>query len=236
MGIIKYNGISSESFGIIVEHLPNYQMAEKDYTITHVEGMNGDLIQDNKSYKNVNRDYQIATLYDPESFVINANKVSEWLNSPNTYSRLEDTYEPLYYRKAIFQGPLDIENILGKVGRATISFNCKPQRFLKSGEKKISFDSSGKIENPTSFSALPIITVHGSGSGTISIGSYIVTISDINTNIVINSVIQDAYWGSENRNSDIFCDEFPKIERGINNVSFTGGITSIDIIPNWWTR
>ena len=29
--------------------------------------------------------------------------------------------------------------------------------------------------------------------------------------------------------------EFPKLVPGSNTISFSGGITSVEIIPRWWT-
>ena len=36
MGVIIYNGVSSEEFAIQVEHPPGYETPEKDYEITHI--------------------------------------------------------------------------------------------------------------------------------------------------------------------------------------------------------
>jgi phage-related protein len=40
----------------------------------------------------------------------------------------------------------------------------------------------------------------------------------------------------ENRNSTITLNNgFPKLVPGENNISFSGGITSVEVIPKWWT-
>ena len=41
MGVIIYNGVSSEEFAIQVEHPPGYETPEKDYEVTHIPGRNG---------------------------------------------------------------------------------------------------------------------------------------------------------------------------------------------------
>ena len=60
MGVIYYNGKSSEEFGIVVETTPNYEIPERDYEILSIPGRNGDVVIDKGNYKNVERSYNIA--------------------------------------------------------------------------------------------------------------------------------------------------------------------------------
>ena len=236
MGVIIFNDISSRDYDIQVEKLPDYETPEKDYDIIHVPGRNGDLIIDKGSYKNTLRRYQLSVGSLTKDFVSMANAISEWLHSASGYARLEDSYEPEYYRMAIYKDSGLIENLLGSAGRTSIAFNCKPQRFLKSGDESIVFSEAGTIFNPTGFKSSPIIIINGNGAGVLRIGIYTVSVSSIDTSVTINSDIQDAYNGMENRNSTITLNNgFPKLVPGENNISFSGGITSVEVIPKWWT-
>jgi phage-related protein len=236
MGVITFNGISSQERGIQVERLPGYETPERDYEVIHVPGKNGDLVIDMGSYKNVSRSYQIAKGSLNGDFSSIANNISEWLHSASGYARLEDSYEPAYYRLAVYMESSSIENLWGNAGRVTINFDCKPQRFLKSGDNPVTVGSGGNLNNPTGFDSLPIITVRGSGNGVLTIGDYIVNISSITSSITINSEIQDAYNGTTNRNSTIsLSNGFPKLTAGGNRIAFSGGITSVEVIPKWWT-
>jgi len=236
MGLIIFNDICSLDYGIQVETPPDYEFPEREYTLQPIPGRNGDLVQDKGSYKNVTRPYKIAIGSIDEEFSVMANRISNWLHSGSGYLYLEDSYEPEYYRLAMYSENLSITNILSKAGRATINFNCKPQRFLKYGDEVRKFTNPGKLINPTGFVALPIITVKGSGSGTLQIGNYVVSISNIINGMILNSDIQDAYYLANNLNMNIsLSNDFPKLEAGSINVSWTGGITSVEIIPKWWT-
>lgn len=236
MGIVIFNGISSQDFHIQVEHPPGYEFPERDYDLVHVPGRNGDIVLDKGSYKNVEREYEIAVAAINESFATAANRISEWLHSASTYARLEDSYEPEYYRMALYSENNLVSNILQHAGRTTVLFNCKPQRYLKQGEKPVIFKSTGKLRNPTYFNALPIITVKGNGSGVLQVGNYIVNISSIEGSLIIDSEIQDAYNGTQNQNQYVTLNNgFPQLVSGESQISFTGGITSVEVIPNWWT-
>lgn len=236
MGIVIFNGVSSQDYGIQVEHPPGYSTPERDYDQTHVPGRNGDVFIDKGSYKNVNRTYEIAIGDLKKSFSDLSNNISEWLHSTTGYARLEDSYEPEYYRMAVYHEELNITNILFHAGRATINFDCKPQRFLKAGERAVTFNKKSYLLNPTNQLASPIIMVYGNGSGTFLMGDYGCSISEINGSIVINSEIQDCYSGTVNRNSDVTLNKgFPKLTSGQNEISFSGGITKMEVVPKWWT-
>lgn len=230
-----FNGVSSLDKGIHVEHPPGYTLPEKDYNIVHVPGRNGDIVIDTKSYKNVTRSYEIA-MGDPKmDFQTISDVISEWLCSVSGYARLEDSYEPDYYRMAMYMETADIENVLFHAGKVTINFECKPQRYLKLGERPFTLTGLSVLRNPTPFEALPLITVRGTTSGTITIGNYTITINNGSSSLVIDSELQDVYSGSTNRNGDVTMNNgFPRLVKGDNKISFSGGITSVEVIPRWW--
>lgn len=236
MGVVLFNGVSSADYGIQVEHPPEYQTPARDYEVIHIPGRNGDLVIDSGSYQNVSRSYQIAIGDLEKDFTSMANAIAEWLNSASGYARLEDSYEPEYYRMAMFQDEITVENILQHAGRTTINFNCKPQRFLKSGETSLLISAPTTLYNPTGFHSLPCITVYGSGSGVLGIGSFTASISNIGGFIILDSDIQDVYRGTVNRNADVILSEgFPQLIPGENGIVWTGGITYVEVVPRWWT-
>jgi len=236
MGIITFNNQSSEDI-FVVEHPPEYEMAERNYNIVPIPGRNGDLTMDMGSYKNVNRSYPIAIGAINGNYVAMANAVSDWLHSASGYARLEDSYEPDYYKMAMYSEEKSIDNILQQAGRATITFNRMPQRFLKTGDLKTIIAGPQTLTNPTKYTALPIITVKGNGDGVLHVGDYTVTLTNIIGSIDLNCEIGDAYNGMTNLNMYVTVAnrKFPKLVPGGNLISFTGSITSVEIVPKWWT-
>lgn len=240
MGVVIFNGRSSKDIGLVVEHLPGYETPERDYEIVHVPGRNGDVVIDKGSYKNVKRQYQIAMLSMDERFPELSNRISEWLHSASGYARLEDTYEPEYYRMAMYSESGSFTNIVNHASRAKISFDCKPQRYLKSGD--VVYKDPTCLQNPTVHTALPIITVKGTGEANIGFFSddeeYYIWVQNINGSITINSELQDCYTGNTNRNADVMLGSytFPKLEKGNTFITVNGsGVTSLEVTPKWWT-
>ena len=239
MGVIIFNGIPSTNYGIHVETPPVYATPERDYEVVHILGRNGDLVIDNGSYKNVTRKYSISVGEIDGNFTTLAAGVSEWLHSASGYARLEDSYEPDYFRLAYYVADAEMENLFHQAGKMSIEFNCKPARFLKAGERAVPFTTAGSISNPTFQKSFPKLTVVVSGSGTLTIGDQTITISGLtnSTRMVIDSELQDIYEEGSltNLNSKVsFSDGFPLLSPGVNTITFTGSITSVEVIPRWW--
>ena len=233
MGVIIFNNKSSADCRIQVAHPPGYAYPERDYTVTHIPGRNGDIIQDNGCYKNVERTYEVSFDAPNEDFATYANAVSAWLHSTTGYARLEDSYEPNYYRMATYQESNIFENLYNQAGTATIVFECKPQRFLKTGDNTIAIQNSLTIMNPTGFEAYPLFKVTGT-SGVLTVNGNSITFASIDDFVMLDCELQDAYKENINKNSTI-SGTFPVLKTGSNTISWTGGISSVTMKPRWWT-
>lgn len=246
MGVITFNGISSESLGIKVWTFPSYEVPEREVTFVHIPGRNGDLAIDQNAYKNVTRSYSVS-LYDKnKTFTELANTIATWLHSGSGYCVLEDSYEPNYYRLAVYTEETTYSNVLNQAVTATINFNCKPQRFLKSGALPINITGSQTIINPESNVSKPELKINLTGTGYITINGVRITIvpGSVRT-LYIDSELQDVYYytgsGSSqtihNGNSLVsFANRaFPVLNGGSNTIAVSGGITSVEVKPKWWT-
>ena len=233
MGVIIFNNKSSADCRIQVAHPPGYAYPERDYTITHIPGRNGDIIQDNGCYKNVERTYEVSFDVPNEDFATYANAVSAWLHSTTGYARLEDSYEPNYYRMATYKESNIFENLYNQAGTATIVFECKPQRFLKTGDNTIAIQNRLTSMNPTGFEAYPLFKVTGT-SGVLTVNGNSITFSSIDGFVMLDCELQDAYKENINKNSTI-SGTFPVLKPGSNTIRWTGSISSVTMKPRWWT-
>ena len=79
-----------------------------------------------------------------------------------------------------------------------------------------------------------IITVNGTGEMSLMVGTQIVELSDIASSITIDSELQEAYYDSTSMN-ECMSGEFPRLQPGMNAISWSGDVTSVVIQPNWRT-
>lgn len=227
---------SSDDFRVHVERFPALPRPARKITRVSVPGRSGDLLFDEGVFENYPQPYDVYLSAEKPRLPRPARAFAAWLLAPGGYQRLEDSYEPDVYRMAAYTGPMDLENILNRFGRATIEFDCKPQRFLKSGERLVQLaQSGGVLHNPHAFAALPKITVYGTGPGLLQVGGTTVQIKSLDGWVTLDSDLQDACKGTQNKNSTINAPEFPALQPGDNAVNWTGGITRVEIVPRWWT-
>ena len=61
-------------------------------------------------------------------------------------------------------------------GSFDLTFSCKPQQYLKSGERRQILTGSGTVYNPTLFDARPLLRIYGTGQ--VIIGDVTVTVTE----------------------------------------------------------
>lgn len=225
---------SSLEFGIRVERCPAFVTGQRAVTKQSVPGRSGDLVIDTGAYGNYIQPYEIWFRGDKPTTQA-AKAIAMWLLAGTGYIRLEDSYDPDVYRMALFAGPLNVENWMLTHGRATLEFDCKPQRYLKQGEFAVNVQSGQKMGNPW-MPALPIIKISGNGDGQLVVGTRRVDITDMTGSITLDCDVQNAYDGTLNLNNNItITGGWPVLETGQTAISFSGGITAVEITPRWWT-
>lgn len=236
MNYFIFNGKSSLEFGIRIENYPDVSFPERVYESYQVPGRSGDLVFDTGAYKNVTQAYDCWYRLQGMTSYGMLRYIARWLLAPTGYQVLEDTYFPNIFRRAVYAGPADISSFFAKYGRLRLEFDCMPQKWLKSGQSAIEVQAGAQLENEGE-PALPLIQLTGSGSGELSVGSSIIQISSIpEDGMYIDSETQNAYSGTTNCNGLItVSNEFPVLENGINNITYSGGITAVQVTPRWWT-
>lgn len=241
-GKFTFNGKSSEDFGLVIQTPPVYTFPERDITVTHIPGRNGDIAVDNKCFKNTTREYSVAVWYMPGTgYYDNFEKILGWLNSAKgSYSRLEDTYDPEVYRKATFHFSGSFTDYYSKAGAINIQFDCKPQRYLKSGDEPTDYNGPiVEISSKYDYVSLPYITVVGVNTDTTANLDKVLMMSVSNdTEMVERSIItfqkysgdvtidsdEQTVTGSDNRdiygNINLNGTPFPKFGKGTNKIGF----------------
>jgi len=236
-GGIEFGGINESTF---IEKVPNQNRPRRKADVYNVPGRNGDIVVMQDAWENVEQAYQIwggnGSINSATDF---GYKVSN-LFSLSGYQTLTDSYDPDHFRYAYFLDAFNVESVYTRRGRATIIFSCDPRRFIMDGYSNWrEVDTSGHSmgdEVPTPYDSKPQIKVFGSGSGTVTIGGRTITISSITNEMILDCENEQAYKGTTSLNTDV-SGQFPIIPGGVHghpNVYFTGGVSKVQIRPDWW--
>lgn len=242
MNGFNYRGNNSRDFHIIMLEPPEEVFAERDVESISIPGRSGDLIFDNGRYKNVRIKYRCAILPPEESQETMrdmAIRALNWLFSDATYEMLTNTYNPRYFRMARVVGNISVSSIVEQAGEFTIEFDCKPQKFLLDGNTMVAYDAPGVLHSSYQMPAMPLITVYGHGAATVTVAGVSVEIKNIADVLSLDCDLQNAYRQlgdspPENQNYNVNAPIFPELHYGDNNISWTGGIERVEIIPRWW--
>lgn len=230
---LTFNGRSTHEFGIFISGESTYSAPERNVTSQEVPGRNGSLLFDMGNFKNISVKYPSYIVEDLPS------RIRDFLNFAGSqigYQRLEDTYHPYEFRMARFKSnpSIDTAGYMNRSGKFTLDFDCKPQRFLKSGEDAVEFSDDGIILNRTNFPSKPLLRVYGTGTGSVGVGSETISITNLDGYMDIDCEIMDAYKGAQNCNSYVSFTDDIVLRPGESGISFDGGITSIEITPRWY--
>lgn len=264
----RFNGILSSDLGIIITKPPEDELPTRDIEVVSVPGRNGDLLFDRGRYTNVKRKYNCAVLPERQNRILDSpfsldiiqmsrersnveckytlatSNIYNELYPSSKYCRLEDTYNPHIFRMARVTSSIKMNNIVNQVGEFSIEFECKPQKFLITGEIPVVFygdlnGSTRKLYNGYNQTAKPLIRVSGSGSGEITVGDVTVEFFDLTETIYLDCETMNAYSINEsgvyiNQNRNIKAMEFPELPPNSSVISWSGGVERIEITPRWW--
>lgn len=269
MGLLNhltYDGVDSSSFGVFISGDGVFDAPARRGEMISIPGRNGSLFMDEGVFENITVEYPafIGTGYE-EIFRTKLGDLRSWLTSRGNYKRLTDTYHPDEFRLGVYREGLEVDpEVITRAGEFTLKFDCKPQRYLVSGEDPIVLNTGALITNPTLFYAKPLLKVIG--NGTVRIEPYEFIVSGNDGEIWIDSEIMESYrlvhtlYDLTDEELEVIQDEngvdievskeatpeameafiefvnyvYPQIKPGDVPVWISSGIEELTIIPRWW--
>ena len=247
--MIEFAGIRSDERNLIVEHYPQRFFPKRKYNAQVIPGGDKDFIIDEgeDAFSNYSQPYSVFFDSKGPGLSQASRHIAEWLLGNPGYQRLEDSYDPDFYRLAYYSGGEQFLNYFNEYGRGTLTFTCAPKRFYKSGETQITLTNGITLYSPSKFKAWPLVEfvcaantdeatltitdkdgtarefkVYNSGSGTLS---FIIdprrhtAVSRTGTarNPYVLSPYEDLYLSEE------------------STITWSSQLTSVKLTPRWWT-
>lgn len=231
INFIVFNGKKLKDYGVFISGEAVFNAPKRDTTSVTVPGRNGALTLDNGRYENITLKYPAFIVRD---FKDRVSELRNFVLTQSGYQRLEDTYHPDEYRLARWSTDFSVkpdEELLA--GEFDLTFDCYPQRFLKSGENAIEITSSTTIINEQMTTALPLVRAYG--TGTFTINGVTVQITSASSYTDIDCDLQECFKDTlaTNCNGNVVLTTFPELKPGENTISMSG-ISKLEITPRWW--
>ena len=235
-----FNGQSSLELGIRIRTKSIFSMPKYDMNFVSIPGRNGDLINSNKRIGNVSISY---TCFVPaksiEELATKIRNIKKWLYADvDSYHEFQDSYEPDFVRYAVFANKLDITEQVNKIGVFTLTFSCKPFKYLEESLSLKEISQSGAtLFNPYPFASKPYFRIEGNGSINLIItnskGTNTWYFSNVEGYIEIDSELMSCFKDTVLENKKMYGNDFPLLEGGENHIEVTGNVTKLSIIERW---
>lgn len=228
-----YDGISSQEFGIKIKKggINNFSSPQRSYETIQIKGRNGDLVIDNGNYENFT--IEIECYLDARNSDLNivSKELKKWLIGELKYKKLIVSTDTNFYYEAICINKIDISEVVKNFGECLIVFSCKPLKKEIFGDSKIILTQSNTLYNE-GLASSPYIKVVGSGDITININNQKLILKGVEDYIEVDTELYNCFKGNVNQNNKMYSN-FPVLEEGKNEISFTGSVTQLEILPRW---
>lgn len=229
------DGTTASSLGIIMQNHFRFDGAEPDVTSMHVAGRSGDLHVYTGAWKNLKG--TVSCYLAGEQGNLSASErlaiLGAFLKPTEGYQKLKVDTDEGYYRMARVVAMPENAVRLGFLAPFSLTFDCKPQHYLDSGDEEVTATNGGTITNPTSQQSFPIIRLEGSGAGSITVNGHTVSVTNADGAIIDSELMKGYTQGTGDlvvaRGSD-----FPVLNAGANSISWTGGVSGAYITPRWF--
>lgn len=175
---LTVDGESSRTYGVYITGQAVYNAPQREVEMISIAGRNGKFALDKGRFENIEVTYPAGIYADTEEdFAEAISDFRNYLCSRDGYVRIEDEYNPNEYRMGVYKSGLEVTPKLLKAGEFDITFDCKPQRWLKSGENAITVESGDAVTNPTLFESSPLLITEGYGD--IDVAGNIITLEGL---------------------------------------------------------
>lgn len=173
-----FDGEDSRNYGVYITGEAVYNAPERDVEMVSIPGRNGSFALDKGRFQNIEVSYPAGIFAETEAdFAQAVSDFRNFLCSRSGYVRLTDDYNPDEYRMAIYKSGLEVKPAQLKAGQFNIVFDCKPQRWLTSGETAQAVVDGETLTNPTRFGSSPLMECKGHGN--IYIGGVPIVVSSV---------------------------------------------------------
>lgn len=227
---IFYNGESCKDVGLSVISRPTIPVPEREYDTIKVEGRDGELHRDKKTYK----DIEIPISFNfvsktPDVWAQDLRKVKKWLYSGKD-NRLILSDDPEYYYKVKKAVMSDTERTAKRKGKFEIVFTCESYMYRVDGqdEKEI----GEYLYNPY-MKSQPVYKIYGNGEITLEVNGNQVT-AEVTEQLNIDTKLEICYNAANEISNAALTGKYEGLylQEGDNNFKYTEGFKVV-LVPNW---
>ena len=227
MAYVSFRGVRTDDLGLYIAKggMPAHKKGKQRYTAYNIPGRDGAVhIFDGYSPFDCKVTLQLMGADAQTRQIVNA-----WASGTGELYSSDDESK-VWQASVLKEVKFTRACYAGKVyDTAEVVFYCQP--IMREREPEvITLTTSGELLNKGNVKAQPKIVVNGSDECTLVVGDKTIVLEDVTSAVTIDSETGYVCSASGARS---MIGEFPELGLGITPVSFSGGVTSLEITPNW---
>ena len=217
-----------QDIGVSIVRRSPAVLANKNINIINRNGGDGDLYEDLGGRKDIIIPVECNFVSDNPKDVFR--RVKHWLNNIED-NKLIFTDDPSWFYKVVNIEIGTMEVKFKRKGEFIINFTCRGWQYSLDGDEFIEIENNNTMLYNEYDLAKPLIYVEGNGEIAITINNnkFKVMVKDY---LYIDSELEIAYREKTDC-LNIDDGDYPILEYGENNISFTGNVNKVEIKPRW---
>lgn len=164
------------------------------------------------------------------------NRVEALANWLRGYGELVLSSDEAHSLRAFVANQIDLEKVIRARAdrRFDVQFRCEGWRYRYPAPATITLSAPGNVTNPGTAASEPLVEVSGSGNVNLMIGGRTLLIDGLSGTMLIDCEARLAWVGDVLSSSMITrVGGWPILTPGSNAVSWSGGVTKVEITPRW---
>lgn len=221
----SFGGVRSSDMGLRLVRMPERKNAARKGAAVGVPGRDGMLWIDGGGYAQVRIEVECESTDGFDETAVRA-----WLGGAQKKALVFSDRQDREYRARVTQGAgMGSARDGYDRKRIVIPFVCDPLVYARPEASAVVLTAAGTVENPGTAQSEPRIAVTAAGDYTLVVNGRMMEVKG--GSIIIDSELRDCLSadGASLANSRVTMDEFPKLDPGANNVSWTGNVTKVEI-------
>lgn len=218
-------------YGLVIAKRPSLPSPKRRVTFMDIPGRHSSVRYDEKTYE----DITIVTecgLKSKENLLTQIDEIKGWLFSAGESDLIFSFQDDKKYKAQVVNA-IDFTQVYKYTSTFPIVFHCRPFKYATATSIISLTSSTSTVHNPGTLESDPIFNIFGSGNMTVTINGEKVELFNVQNKIIVNSDMQDCYDDEMNNLNSKMAGEFPLLKPGDNNITWTGNIQKIELLPNW---
>jgi phage-related protein len=228
MGNIIYKGINSNTItGLLISELPDIVRPERRGDATEVDGMDGDIWRD-AGYSSYEKQLEVGLYGD-----YNIDEIANYFSGDGWIIFSNEPTKKYYAR---FTRQVNFERLI-RFRKAKIPFKVQPYKRLVTESNVTGATSPLTVDNQGYEVSKPTIIIVADADEVVELDVNGVTVLSVTMppegTITIDSETLNCFNSNADKNQYVtMAGDFPTLLSGENEVSWSGTVTSVTVIPN----